>query len=135
MLYNNSLIEQNFLMAVDHCFVIKGVGTVLTGTILSGTLKVNQNIEIPALNEQRKVKSMQMFKQSVSFAGKGDRVGVCVTQLDTKRFQRGYIAEPGTVKTFDKLFARVEKIRFFKKPIETNAKFHSMLHVNLVLTL
>lgn len=39
----------NFLMAVDHCFSIKGQGTVMTGTILSGSVSLGDNVEIPAL--------------------------------------------------------------------------------------
>lgn len=38
-----------FLMAVDHCFSIKGQGTVMTGTILSGSVSLGDNVEIPAL--------------------------------------------------------------------------------------
>lgn len=38
-----------FLMAVDHCFSIKGQGTVMTGTVLSGSVSLNDNVEIPAL--------------------------------------------------------------------------------------
>jgi len=121
-------IKQNegnsFLMAVDHCFAIKGVGTVLTGTILQGTLSVNQTIEIPIIKEQRKVKSIQMFKQPVESASKGDRVGVCVTQLDTNRFERAFVAEPGTVKIVKSFIATVEKIRFYKKPVKSKSKFH-----------
>lgn len=39
----------HFLMAVDHCFSIKGQGTVMTGTILSGSVSLGDNVEIPAL--------------------------------------------------------------------------------------
>lgn len=38
-----------FLMAVDHCFSIKGQGTVMTGTVLSGSVSIGDNVEIPAL--------------------------------------------------------------------------------------
>lgn len=38
-----------FLMAVDHCFSIKGQGTVMTGTILTGSVSLGDNVEIPAL--------------------------------------------------------------------------------------
>ena len=47
------------LFAIDHCFPIKGQGTVLTGTVLSGSLKVGQEMEFPELKLTRKVKSMQ----------------------------------------------------------------------------
>jgi selenocysteine-specific elongation factor len=50
-----------FLLAVDHCFPIKGQGTVLTGTVLGGALGIGEMLELPALGQQKKIKSMQMF--------------------------------------------------------------------------
>lgn len=72
-----------FYFAIDHCFAIKGHGTVLTGTILSGTVAVNSQIELPQLQLEKKVKSLQMFRQPVQTAKQGDRVGICVTNLGT----------------------------------------------------
>ena len=60
---------------VDHCFGIKGQGTIMTGTVLQGSLKVGDSVEISALKESRKVKSMQMFKKPVQSAKQGDRIG------------------------------------------------------------
>lgn len=62
-----------FYFAVDHCFSIKGQGTVLTGTVLAGQVSVDDTVELPALKLERKVKSMQMFKQPVQTAHQGDR--------------------------------------------------------------
>ena len=76
------------LIAVDHCFQIKGKGTILTGTILSGILSVNQDIEIPSISEKKKVKSIQMFKNPVKSAQKGDRIGFSVANLDASKFER-----------------------------------------------
>jgi predicted membrane GTPase involved in stress response len=61
--------EGPFHFAVDHCFPIKGQGTVLTGTVLNGTVKVNDNVELPELRVEKKVKSMQMFKKPVKQVG------------------------------------------------------------------
>jgi selenocysteine-specific elongation factor len=83
-------------MAVDHCFPIKGQGTVLTGTVLSGAVGVNDVVELPELGEQRKVKSMQMFHRPVKAAAQGDRVALCVTSLDAKAIERGIVATPGS---------------------------------------
>jgi selenocysteine-specific elongation factor len=75
--------EAPLYFAIDHCFAIKGHGTVLTGTILSGSVAVNSQIELPQLQVERKVKSLQMFRQPVQSAKQGDRVGICVTNLGT----------------------------------------------------
>lgn len=50
----------------------------MTGTVLAGSLAVNDEIEFPALHITRKVKSIQMFHKDISRVLKGDRAGVCV---------------------------------------------------------
>ncbi|KAG2430703.1 hypothetical protein HYH02_013699 [Chlamydomonas schloesseri] len=114
----------SFLFAIDHCFPIKGQGSVLTGTVLQGSVAVNDVIELPALKQTRPVKSMQMFKQPVQRANAGDRVGVCVTQLDSALIERGLACSPGTVPTFRGAVAAVEKIRFYAGRVPSRAKFH-----------
>jgi selenocysteine-specific elongation factor len=54
-----------FLFAIDHCFQIKGQGTVITGTVLAGKTKVGDMIELPAYKTEKKIKSMQMFRKPV----------------------------------------------------------------------
>eukprot|EP00854_Cymbomonas_tetramitiformis_P014492 gene14492-17132_t len=86
----------------------------MTGTVLQGSVSVNQTVEIASLKVEKKVKSMQMFHKPVETAYKGDRVGICVTQMDAKSLERGLLAEPKSVPTIDGAIAAVEKIRFFK---------------------
>ncbi|GJQ79541.1 hypothetical protein Trydic_g16388 [Trypoxylus dichotomus] len=63
----------SFLFAVDHCFSIKGQGTVLTGTVLNGCASVNDVIDIPTMAIERKIKSIQIFKQPATSISQGDR--------------------------------------------------------------
>jgi selenocysteine-specific elongation factor len=62
------------LFSVDHCFNIKGQGTVLTGTVLGGRVTVGQVVELPELKLERKVKSIQMFRRPVTCAEQGERI-------------------------------------------------------------
>ncbi|KAG8557350.1 hypothetical protein GDO81_018422 [Engystomops pustulosus] len=116
-----------FLMAVDHCFSIRGQGTVMTGTILSGSVSLNDNVEIPALKVTKKVKSMQMFHQPVSSAMQGDRLGICVTQFDPKLLERGLVCTPDSLTTIHAAIVSVKKIPYFKGSLHTKAKFHITL--------
>jgi selenocysteine-specific elongation factor len=59
------------LFSVDHCFNMKGQGTVLTGTVLCGSVSVGQVVELPELKLERKVKSIQMFRRPVNRAEQG----------------------------------------------------------------
>ncbi|XP_048212321.1 selenocysteine-specific elongation factor isoform X2 [Perognathus longimembris pacificus] len=113
-----------FLMSVDHCFSIKGQGTVMTGTVLAGSVSLGDSVEIPALKVVRKVKSMQMFHTPVTAAMQGDRLGLCVTQFDPKLLERGLVCAPDTLPTVHAALISVEKIPYFRGPLHTKAKFH-----------
>lgn len=115
------------LMAVDHCFSIRGQGTVMTGTVLQGAVQINDNVEIPALKVTKKVKSMQMFRRPVSMAMQGDRVGVCVTQFDPKLLERGVVCSPGSLHTLHAALVSVQKISYFRGTLTSRAKFHISL--------
>lgn len=114
----------DLLMAVDHCFSIRGQGTVMTGTILQGSLAINDTVEIPALKVTKKIKSVQMFRKPVTGAMQGDRVGVCVTQFDPKLLERGVVCAPGSLHTLFAAVISVRKIGYFKGSLATRAKFH-----------
>ncbi|XP_064218230.1 selenocysteine-specific elongation factor isoform X2 [Aotus nancymaae] len=113
-----------FLMSVDHCFSIKGQGTVMTGTILSGSISLGDSVEIPALKVVKKVKSMQMFHRPITSAMQGDRLGICVTQFDPKLLERGLVCAPESLHTVHAALISVEKIPYFRGPLQTKAKFH-----------
>lgn len=69
---NRSSVDASLYFSVDHCFPIKGQGTVLTGTVLSGRVRVGDEVEVSSLGEVRKVKSMQRFKNSVNELAQGE---------------------------------------------------------------
>lgn len=85
------------VFSVDHCFAIKGQGTVLTGTVLGGCVQIGDNVEVPDQQLVKKVKAIQMFRKPVSRAVQGDRVGICVTQFDPKAIERALVCTPGSM--------------------------------------
>jgi hypothetical protein len=62
---------------------------------MRGGLRVGDTLELPELRLQKKVKSMQMFRRPVQACTRGDRLGICVTQLDAKLVERGLACTPG----------------------------------------
>lgn len=82
--FPNRINEGGFIFSADHCFLIKGQGTVFTGTVLKGQISVGDPIEIPAIQESRKIKSLQIFKKPTKTVVQGDRVGICVPQIESK---------------------------------------------------
>uniref|UniRef100_A0A182KHJ0 Selenocysteine-specific elongation factor n=1 Tax=Anopheles christyi TaxID=43041 RepID=A0A182KHJ0_9DIPT len=126
---NKSFIPQRdmelpFMFAVDHCFAIKGQGTVCTGTVLQGKLSVNDEIEIPKLKLHRKVKSIQMFRKSYQTIRQGDRAGICITQFEPKSLERGIICVPNYVHNVYAAIVRLHSVKYYKRPIKSKAKFH-----------
>eukprot|EP01095_Lingulamoeba_sp_RSL-Kostka_P007504 TRINITY_DN239_c3_g1_i2.p1 TRINITY_DN239_c3_g1~~TRINITY_DN239_c3_g1_i2.p1 ORF type:complete len:496 (+),score=137.31 TRINITY_DN239_c3_g1_i2:38-1489(+) len=123
---------EKMIMAVDHCFNIKGKGIILTGTLLSGSLHVGQTMELPYFNLEKKVKSIQMFHQNVECAYKGDRIGVAISQFK-KKFERGLACSPGMILSFNSCIVEIKKIKFYQKQIKTNSLFHiNNGHLNIV---
>lgn len=117
-------LQAPLLMYVDHCFAIKGQGTVCTGTLLQGCVAVNYNVELPQLGERRKVKSMQRFRRPVEMATAGDRIGLCVTQFNAKLMERGIITQPGYLKPVYAVIVHLQQIPYYKQAIRSRSKLH-----------
>lgn len=71
-----------FFFMIDHCFSVKGKGTVVTGTVLQGKVKKGDEIELPEIGFKNKVKSIQMFRKDIAEIHRGDRAGILINQLD-----------------------------------------------------
>jgi len=96
----------------------------MTGTVLSGVVKVGDNIELPALKVDKKVKSMQMFRKPVTQARQGDRVGICVAQLDATLIERGLACAPKSLPSTQLILAVVRKVPYFTEAVKNKTKFH-----------
>jgi len=106
---------------------------VVTGTVLSGSVKVNDMVEIPDLRTNKKVKSMQMFHKSVKTARQGDRLGMCLAGLDSKTVERGIACTPGSVPSLHAAVALVQRIRYFKGEVKSGSKVHVTIGHSTVL--
>lgn len=127
--------EGPLLIAVDHCFPIKGKGTVLTGTVLQGQVTVGDTVEFPALNLEKKVKSMQSFHEEVKSAAQGDRIGFCVAGLNADLIERGIAAKPKSLNMVSAAIAIVKKVRGFTLQCDSNSKCHVTIgHATTVAT-
>jgi elongation factor Tu len=89
-----------FLMPVEDVFGIKGRGTVVTGRIERGVVKVNEEIEIVGIRETRKtvVTGVEMFRKLLDSGEPGDNVGCLLRGVDREDVERGMVlAKPGSV--------------------------------------
>ena len=90
-----------FLMPVEDVFTISGRGTVATGRVERGQIKVSEEVEIVGLKEEKKksvVTGLEMFRKTLDFAEAGDNVGVLLRGITKTEIERGQvIAKPGSV--------------------------------------
>jgi elongation factor Tu len=93
-------IDKPFLMAVEDVFTITGRGTVATGRIERGKVKVNDNVELIGIRETRSttVTGIEMFKKSLDEGIAGDNAGVLLRGMKKEDIERGMvIAKPGSI--------------------------------------
>jgi len=122
-------VNAPFRVVIDHHFPIKGHGTILTGTILEGVLKVGDTFVIEPLNLPGKVKSLQFAKQEVSNVQAGQRVGISVTNLDPNIPYRGCVlVKDKTDIVVSHLFRATCRINPFYKDI---LSFGMQVHVSV----
>ena len=104
-------VDQPFLMPVEDVFTITGRGTVATGRVERGTVKVQDNVEIVGLSAERTqtvVTGVEMFRKLLDQAEAGDNIGVLLRGIDRKDIERGQvIAKPGSIHPHTKFKSEV----------------------------
>lgn len=104
-------VDQDFLMPVEDVFSIKGRGTVGTGRIERGKIKVGEEVEIVGLSEEVKktvCTGVEMFNKTLEEGEAGDNVGLLLRGVDKTELKRGQvIAKPGTITPHTKFEAEV----------------------------
>ena len=92
--------DQDFLMPVEDVFTITGRGTVATGRVERGVIKLNEEVEIVGIKETKKTVAtgLEMFRKLLDFAEAGDNVGVLLRGVTRQDIVRGQVlAKPGTI--------------------------------------
>ena len=92
--------DKPFLMSIEDVFTISGRGTVVTGRVERGELKINDEVEIVGLRDTQKtvVTGIEMFRKSLDSAMAGDNAGALLRGISREQVERGQVlAKPGTV--------------------------------------
>jgi elongation factor Tu len=93
-------LDKPFLMPIEDVFSIKGRGTVATGRIETGIVKINEEVEIVGVRETRKsvVTGIEAFKKSLDQGQAGDNAGILLRGIERDDIERGQVlAKPGTI--------------------------------------
>ena len=103
-------LDKPFLMPIEDVFTITGRGTVVTGRVERGQLKLNDEVEIVGIKDTRKsvVTGIEMFRKQLDYAEAGDNAGVLLRGIAREDVERGQVlAKPGTVTPHTKFKAQV----------------------------
>lgn len=119
----------DIIIPIDHHFPIKGMGAILTGTVLKGTISINQKLEILPLKISGRVKNIQIFHKNVNIAKAGHRVGINIKGLDLSKIFRGcYLTDNANAFEFCKIIeVQVNNNKLFKP----KTSFGTQVHVTL----
>ena len=103
--------DQPFLMPVEDVFTITGRGTVVTGRVERGQLKVGEEIEMVGLKDESSktvVTGIEMFRKILDYAEAGDNIGVLLRGVQKSDVERGQVlAKPGTIHPHTKFKGQV----------------------------
>ena len=102
--------DKPFLMSIEDVFTISGRGTVVTGRVERGQLKLNDEVEIVGLKDTQKtvVTGIEMFRKSLDYAEAGDNAGVLLRGISRDQVERGQVlCKPGSVTPHHKFKATV----------------------------
>jgi elongation factor Tu len=103
-------IDKPFLMPIEDIFSIQGRGTVVTGRIEKGIIKVGEEVEIVGFRDTRKtvVTGVEMFKKLLDEGRAGDNTGLLLRGIDKNDVERGQVlAKPGSIKGYKKFKGEV----------------------------
>ena len=104
-------IDQPFLMPIEDVMTISGRGTVVTGRVERGQLKLQDTVEIVGLSKEKKqtvVTGVEMFRKTLDEAEAGDNIGVLLRGVQRSEVERGQVlAKPGTIHPHTKFKAQV----------------------------
>jgi elongation factor Tu len=102
--------DKPFLMSIEDVFTITGRGTVVTGRVERGQLKLNDEVEIVGIKPTKKtvVTGIEMFRKQLDYAEAGDNAGVLLRGISREEVERGQVlAKPGSVTPHHKFKAAV----------------------------
>src|SRR5436305_1681828 len=103
-------LDKPFLMPIEDVFSISGRGTVVTGRVETGVVKVGEEVEIVGINDTRKtvVTGVEMFRKLLDQGQAGDNIGALIRGVGREEVERGQVlCKPGSIKPHTEFDSRV----------------------------
>ena len=123
-----------FRLHVDRVFSMRGYGTVVTGTVNSGSLKAGDTVEILPGEIKTKVRGLQSHGHDVQMVKTGDRAAINLQGVEKKQIARGsQIAEPGYIQSIKEVGVKLQLLSSSRKPIVQNQRIRIHLGTQEVM--
>ena len=128
-----------FRLPIDRVFTMKGFGTIVTGTMISGSLSLGETVQILPSGTEGKVRNLQVYNRSVERAVAGERTAVNLQGIETSAIERGdVLIRPNTLRPTQLIEAYLEYLSDAPRPLKhrTKARFHigtALTHASVFL--
>jgi selenocysteine-specific elongation factor len=119
--------EGIFRLPVDRVFTIKGFGTIVTGTCISGNVRAGEEAEVYPHGKRARIRTVQAYHEDVKEAGAGQRVALNLQGIEKQEIERGgIIGRPETLLLTSRIDATLRYLKLPFKPIKNNTilRFH-----------
>jgi len=115
-------------LPIDRIFTVAGFGTVVTGTLVGGSLKTGQEVEVQPKGLRARIRGLQTHQRTVSVAQPGSRVAINLTSVATEDLQRGDVVTiPGWLRPTNLVDVRLQALASAPHPLEHNSTLN--LHI------
>ncbi|MDO8613856.1 MAG: selenocysteine-specific translation elongation factor, partial [Dehalococcoidia bacterium] len=109
-------------LPIDRAFTIAGFGTVVTGPLIAGSLRVGQEVEVAPAGLRARIRGLQAHGQKVEVAPPGRRTAVNLAGVAVEELERGMVvASPGWLRPATALDVRLRAVRYLSRPLRHNA--------------
>jgi len=116
-------------LPIDRIFTIAGSGTVVTGTLIDGTLTVGQEVEILPSGLKSRIRGLQTHKEKIQTASPGSRVAVNLVGINTEQLERGdVVTRPGWLRPTSLVTVNLKLINYLQRPLAhgSEVSFHTL---------
>src|SRR5262249_51788381 len=116
-------------LPIDRVFTIKGFGTVVTGTLIAGSVNVGDDLELlPSSNHRARARALQVHGKTTSEAHAGERTAINLQGINLSEVARGQVlAEAGRLRATSMLDVRLHLLRSATRPLRSRSRVH--LHI------
>ena len=116
--------KENGTVVIDHFFNVRGVGTVILGTVVRGSVRKHDDLKLLPLNRDVHVRSIQKHDDDFGIANEGDRVGIALKGVDTGELKRGYVLTSEELEMEKEIDLEIERNKYWNGEIKEDAIFH-----------